>query len=339
MKKKLVALALVGALVFGLVACSDSEDNAKAISGKQIDFTWSDSEARKGLAAEIAAGKKVTKNNSEVDPTLDDMLYRSFVTLKTKHDSSDAIVTIYNVTDLADTDADISAKAGLGYVFGLKEEKHDDAVKIQTTTNKQETVKFYTFGVASVRWSKKANDGNGGFQWYVSWCDDVPNTCFNYTSSTAFSDKLTGTEGNAEITKKSFGEETKVIPTESETTTFWRDVEGIGLIDAEGDGEKNDIQVKLVITANEDGSYKVQLQKWGDNGQWTDAGSDENTHWGTVEDKATGLDAKTQLDIGRYLTVYNKQSVTGQIVLENISRMAVTEFDEEDLAIKGYALQ
>ncbi len=286
-KKILLGMALTTAVI-SFVSCGVKQDEEKAFNGENIEITHNGKSKDKGL------------------------YYRSFASTKTKHYSANAKISIENADSLTtfDENVQVDAKAGLGFVFGLEEVAkdsnvvkyvYDDDFKIEKKsdgTNKTEKVKFYDFGVASVRWNAKTNKA----QWYVSWCKNVPDSVFNYNPNGAFKDTaLKDMPENAEATIP-VAHEDEIV---KGTSGAWKDIAALELAE---DGSFN---AMIQTKANEDGSYTVNLCKIDD--------PDTVIDTTTIAAAKTGLTEKTQKLIGRYLTVYWKQTVKGKIEYEDIS--------------------
>lgn len=209
--------------------------------------------------------------------------YRSFASTKTKHFSANAKITIEDADTIV-TKSGVVSKAGFGFVFGLEDVTGNYDVK-DSEGNK---VTFYDFGIASVRWDAVNNKA----QWYVSWCKNVPDTVFNYNNNTGFEDStLVGTAPQAS--------EAEIVKGDA---TAWKDLSALKLVEG-------NLKAVIKTVANDDGSYKVMLF------------DNEENKMGeaTISKAVTGLNEKTQKLIGRYITVYNGQSVKGTIEYEDIS--------------------
>ncbi len=261
-KKILLLGTLAIAASLTLASCGVKEDEEKAIKDDRIDFV-----------------NENTKN------------YRAFATTKTKHYSANAEITLDNPTEVK------GAKSNyvLGFIFGVEEKEHNPKVTIpakdkdgkDTTTD----VTFYNFGIAALRYNKKS-----GVEWYVSWCEDVPNTILGYNDEGAFANiSVTNVDG---VTTK-YGKETQIIPT---TGTF-KTVSGLSLT------EDKKLSVIIKTVANDDGSYKVSI---------CNADGDEKDST-TISKTVTGLTEKTQKLIGRYVTVYAGESVKGTIKYTDVN--------------------
>lgn len=107
----------------------------------------------------------------------------------------------------------------------------------------------------------------------------------------------------------SWVKETQIVP----TSGYWKDTD-ISLTDG-------NLVVKVAVTANDDGSYKVELQN-------EDGSTTYDT--ATVSNEVTGFSKKLQQRIGRYLTVYYKQSVKGSIAYSDIQGNPIpADYEEE----------
>ena len=224
--------------------------------------------------------------------------YRSFAATDTKHYSANAVITIEDAANYAPKDAEgkklgVSAKAGFGFVFGLEESNKDKNIK-KTVDGEEKKVTFYDFGVASVRWNAEKNTA----EWYVSWCKNVPDTVFNYTDLRDFKD--TSLVGAPEAIEEYIVDD---------GAGGWKVVSNLKLKD---DGS---LVAMIKTDAKEDGSYTVTLcDEEGNKITGTDTGTISNTLTGFTK-KVDGVDKPSKLQklIGRYITVYYKQSVTGTI--------------------------
>ena len=268
----------IAALSFGFVSCGESEGDDDAFNGEEISLSNTDS----------------TKNDSGKK------LYRSFAGTKTKHYSANALITINNAATVNNSSKYVSA-AGYGFLFGLEETTSTVNSEADTTYYESydsgtfgDKAKFYTFGIASVRYN--ATSGTG--EWYVSWCENVPSTCFNYTTYAGFEGAVYDASGNS--TKK--GEETTVV--KGSGSDAWKAISGLSLTDS-------NFVAQIRVVANDDGSYTVGLYK--------DATATSALDTGTISASTTGFEKKTQKDIGRYITVYAGQTTTGKIEYSDIS--------------------
>lgn len=224
--------------------------------------------------------------------------YRSFVSTETKHEDADAIITIEDA-DTIDTSEQFSngqaivSKGVFGFVFGLEQVKVNNPIK-KTVDGKEVTVKFYNFGIVGVRWNAVEDKA----QYYVSWCKNIPNTVFNYTNSSNFEDpELTGSG---------------VPVAHEEVVLNWTDIPAANL-DLNLDGN---LELIIKTKASNNGGYEVQLYK-------------ESTKLGetAIANTVTGYDAKTQRLIGRYITVYKKQTVKGSIKYDDVNAGVIPEDD------------
>lgn len=265
-KKILLGLAATAALLT-FVSCGEKEDEEKAFKGEKINYS-----------------------NTEKDDTgkYKYKYYRSFDTTSTKHYSANAKITIEdaaNVADVTNDDGKVKAKAGFGFVFGMKEVTDKDHPITKTVNGKEVTVKFYDFGVASVRYNYITKN----VEWYVDWETNVPDTAFNNTNLANFNDDSLL---NAPV-QKEYGD------------TTWKSVNGYGLKDGK-------LIAVIKTVANKDGSYTVTLCD-------EDGNKISNATPVELEKEWTGLTENTQRYIGRYITVYTGQTAKGTIEYSDIA--------------------
>lgn len=341
-------LALAMALVFGFVGCKDSEDDENAISGNKISYSWNADNARAYAKSLLDENDK--NNEDEITKKVKTLYYRAFEGTAQKHLSSDVVITIENAKTLADdsinteTEKIAKARAGFGFLFGLEDVTSDvqtaknggKPIKVKVIKNgreKEETVKFYDCGIVSVRWNALAKSGAGQFEWYVNWAHGLPNTCFNYTDTGDFKDSLhvIGDDGEPASATTEFGSFECIQP----KTNSWQEIDDVALTG-------NDLVVNIQVKTTADG-YTVQLQKPNSDGT-TFADVTGDTAKATIKTTSSNAyktyDASTEHYIGRYITVYNRQSATGTIVFKNTVRSAVVE-DEEfvNLGIDGIVVR
>ena len=299
MVKKILLGTLALAAVLALTSCGEKQDEEKAFNGENINLPH--------------------------DGTSGDY-YRSFASTKTKHYSADAKITIEDADNYSPKKADgtsfkdykddvltISAKAGFGFVFGLEEVTSEvnknhaiqkNTYKENGDFDKKVDVKFYTFGIAAVRWNAALDKP----QWYVEWCTNVPDTVFNYNNSTNFDDTTNLQSLNPSATipvhTPSF-----IVP----SNDGWKDVDKDKL---KLDDNGNLVAVIKTI-ANDDGSYKVILCD-ANGTEIENSGEKLNKSiTGFVDDSGNGK--KVQKLIGRYITVYKGQTAKGTIEYSDIS--------------------
>ena len=290
MVKKILFGSLVLAAALTFASCGETQDEGDSFDGDKIDFVH---DGTSGL------------------------YYRSFKSTSTKHYSANATITIEdadNVTSATKPNGTaIESKAGLGFVFGLEEikdapvvykikkDKKTGEIKYNSDgTYKTEKVKFYNFGVASVRWNHTINSA----QWYVSWCTNVPDSVFNYNDSSSFYDgTLAALPENTGVTIPGSAADNEICIVD-DGAGGWNTISGISL------KEDGSLGALIKTVANENGSYTVQLMD-------KDA-PDTVIATGTVPAAETGLSEKTQKLIGRYLTVYKSQTIKGKIEYSDV---------------------
>lgn len=275
----LAAAALTAALV--LAGCKTDEDPENAIaSNGDINYT----------------------NDGSTD------YYRSFVSTKTKHESSSAKITIKNPTAWVEAvnsdNSTVKSVAAVGYIFGIEKVKDISGKKYCVgstyTAADARKVDFYNFGIASVRY----NVDSGNVQWYVSWVKNAPDVVFGYNNSGDFTETLTNEAKETSV----YGNETQIVP----TSGAWAPTSGVLNANSE-------LVVNITTKADTDGSYQVALL-------------DENKEnllaiAQTIPAATTGLTAPTQFQVGRYVTVYKKQSVKANVAYYDMKGNLIADDD------------
>ena len=287
-KKILAAFSVAAMLVVAgsFTACKESEDDDDAISGENISL----------------------KNDTS-------FIYRSFESLKTKHTSSTAVITINNPKELT---VQTKANSVIGYVFGLEtvetpEDSPAEGYKYQKDgTLKKQKITYYNFGIAGVRYNNESDK----LEWYVSYCTNVPNTIFNYNDSPDFTAKIItaiGNDGKPSETATSPANENQIVPTSGTFESL-----DYSLVDGK-------VQVRIQVKINEDGKYTVKLQ---------DQQGVEIENATVAEVPVTGLTTKTQKEIGRYVTVYAGETADAKITYSDTlgNPIPVSEDDWVDLS-------
>lgn len=301
--KKLIAAFSVAAMLvtaLSVTGCKKEEDDDNAINGNAISYTNKTS----------------------------DMYYRAFQSLKTKHTSSTAVITINNPETI--TDNSHNANSVIGYVFGLEETDAPEGKPTKSYQYKedgkleQSKITWYNFGVAGVRWNKTTKK----LEWYVSYCTKVPSTIFGWNKSSDFEAKLI-TELNADGTPKtevvSGATETAIVGTKA--SPYFQAV-NYNLVNG-----TVPVRVQVKIVENEDSAtkttapyiYQVKLQ----NQQGIDI---EGATVAKIP--VAGLNANTQKEIGRYTTVYAKESANASMTFADTvgNPIPVSEDDWVDLS-------
>lgn len=284
---KVGAFALLAASLC-FTSCKKEEDEESAIDGDKISLT----------------------NDSELN-------YRAFESLKTKHTSSTAVITINNPTTVKGD----KANSVIGFVFGLEEvdtpnNSPSKGYQYQKDGSLKEiNIKYYNFGVAGVRYNKSSSK----LQWYVSYCTNVPNSIFGYNASGDFAGNNAKiiTEINTDGSKK-----TEVNSPATETEI----VKGSGeafesLAYALNDGK---VQVRVKVVA-EAGKYKVTLQ---------DSTGNQISGSTVASVNVEGLTTTTQKEIGRYVTVYAGETADAKMTFTDTvgNPIPVSEDDWVDLS-------
>lgn len=247
--------------------------------------------------------EKAISSSGKVNYTNDGRkdFYRSWVSTKTKHEDADAIITIEDADNYAEGetyggDNPVVAKGVFGFLFGIEEVTSKYGTIKKTVDGKQVTVKFYNFGIVGVRWNAAANKA----EYYVSWCTDVPNTVFNYTDSTNFEDpELTG-HG--------------VPAADDNEIKGWTPISTSDLnLDLDGN-----LELIIKTKASDNGGYEVKLFTKDNTKKIGEA---------AIANTVTGYDVKTQGYIGRYITVYKKQTLKGSIKYDDVNAGVIPEDD------------
>ncbi len=122
LSKILMSSVLAVSLVFGFASCAEEEDENGMISRSGDVFTIS------------------YENTSDKNS-------RGFVSFKTKHNSTNALISVEKATSGGNGDPVV------GYIFGLEQDS---------------VTKGYTFGIIGF-----SNRTQGGLSYYVDWCTDV----------------------------------------------------------------------------------------------------------------------------------------------------------------------
>ena len=277
-KKILLGMAFTAA-VLSFVSCGLKEDEQKAIDGENIGYA--------------------NKDNEDVNPS--HLNYRAFNTTETKHYSANAEIVIDNPEEVVSSTRE--SNAVLGFVFGVKEHENSTQYKVKVGDETKKVV-FYDFGIAGVRYNKKS----GKTEWYVSWCENVPNTIFGFNDSGAFKDiKFTDADGH-EVGP--FGTEKQIVPT---TGTF-------SAVDLPLTDGKLALAIRTV--AKDTGSYVVELCK--------NVSDDVPVATATIPAATTGLSAKEERFIGRYVNVYYGETISGTIKYSDVSGNVIPADYRED---------
>lgn len=244
-------------------------------------------------------GQKINKTNDSTEYAY----LREWSKTTAKHFAATATITNTNPAEkLADktyqgkdddgNSINVVANAGLGFMFGLE----------QTSDEEIAGNKFYTFGIASVRY----NQNTKKVQWYVSWVKGAPEQVFKSNNCSGFRTKLYLDDG----TSGTYGEETQIVPAPGAGS--WKDT----TVSLTSD---NELVVKIVVTANDDGSYTVELK---------DEKEETVYDTATISKDVTGFESKVQKYIGRYVTVYSGQTVQGSIKYKDIEGNVIPDYEE-----------
>ena len=262
--KNIAVAALAGAMVFGLVSCGDTVGETGKI-GKDIELT-----------NETATNYK-----------------RGYTTLKTKHTSASAIVTLPVVNEsLDETDKNNNGNGVIGFIFGIKDVKENDKIV--------EDVK--DFCLVGLRREK-----NNVVNAYTSAFKNVSVKEENLNLGNNFADKngkVIGDEGSEAKELGSSKNYEKVTDAPADKEILLRVEVVAGGSDTDGDGKVED--------GEGDGSYNIAIYKVADDGE-TKSGNALYT--ATITAAETGDKKATQYDLGLYTNVYAQQKLNGKLYL------------------------
>lgn len=293
LSKKLIAAFSVAAMLvtaLSVTGCKKEDDDDNAISGNNIALT----------------------NDST-------LLYRAFESLKTKHVSSTAAITIKNPTALKT--AANKANSVIGYVFGLEEVETPEGSPKEgyqyqkDGSLKKQKIKYYNFGVAGVRYNNESKK----LGWYVSYCTKVPNTIFGYNGQSAFAGDNAkiiteiDSDGKAKTSVNSPARENEIVNGGSVFEELPYDL------------VNGQVQVRVQVKINTDGKYTVTLQ----NQQGVQIPGSS-----VAQVPVDGLTTKTQKEIGRYVTVYAGETANATMTFSDTTGnpIPVSEDDWVDLS-------
>lgn len=262
--KNIAVAALAGAMVFGLVSCGDTVGETGKI-GKDIELT-----------NETATNYK-----------------RGYTTLKTKHTSASAIVTLPVVNEsLDETDKNNNGNGVIGFIFGIKDVKENDKIV--------EDVK--DFCLVGLRREK-----NNVVKAYTSAFKNVSVKEENLNLGDNFADKngkVIDAEGSEAKELGSSKDYKKVIDAPADKEILLRVEVVAGGPDTDNDGKVED--------GEGDGSYKIAIYKVADDGETKEGDALYNA---TITSDETGDTQATQYDLGLYTNVYAQQKLNGKLYL------------------------
>lgn len=267
--KNIAVAALAGAMVFGLVSCADTVGETGKI-GKDIELTNEETD--------------IAKNYK-----------RGYTTLKTKHTSASAIVTLPVVNEPLDEKyANTNGNGVIGFIFGIKDVKDENNKTVEDVKDfclvglrreKNNVVKAYTSAFKNVSVKEEhLNLGN------------------NFADKNG---KVIGEDEDSEA--KELGSYTgykKVTDAPEEKEILLRVEVVAGGSDTDGDGKVED--------GEGDGSYNIAIYNVADDGE-TKSGAALYT--ATITATETGDIKATQYDLGLYTNVYAQQKLNGKLYL------------------------
>lgn len=262
--KKIAVAVFAGAMVFGLASCGDTVGETGKI-GKDIDLS----------------NETTTKYK------------RGYTTLKTKHTSASAIVTLPVVNESLDGKADNTNGNGvIGFIFGIKDVKENNKTV--------EDVK--DFCLVGLRREK-----NNVVNAYTSVFKNVSVKEENLNLGNNFADKngkVIGTEGSEAEELGSSKNYKKVTEAPADKEILLRVEVVAGGPDTDKDGKVED--------GEGDGSYNIAIYNVADDGE-TKSGNALYT--ATIKASETGDIKATQYDLGLYTNVYAQQKLNGKLYL------------------------
>ena len=262
--KKIAVAVFAGAMVFGLASCGDTVGETGKI-GKDIDLS----------------NETTTKYK------------RGYTTLKTKHTSASAIVTLPVVNESLDGKADNTNGNGvIGFIFGIKDVKENNKTV--------EDVK--DFCLVGLRREK-----NNVVNAYTSAFKNVSVKEENLNLGNNFADKngkVIGTEGSEAEELGSSKNYKKVTEAPADKEILLRVEVVAGGPDTDKDGKVED--------GEGDGSYNIAIYNVADDGE-TKSGNALYT--ATIKASETGDIKATQYDLGLYTNVYAQQKLNGKLYL------------------------
>ena len=262
--KKIAVAVFAGAMVFGFASCGDTVGETGKI-GKDIDLS-----------------NETTTNYK-----------RGYTTLKTKHTSASAIVTLPVVNESLDGKADNTSGNGvIGFIFGIKDVKENNKTV--------EDVK--DFCLVGLRREK-----NNVVNAYTSAFKNVSVKEKNLNLGNNFADKNGKVIGDKDSEAKELGSYTgykKVTDAPEEKEILLRVEVVAGGSDTDGDGKVED--------GEGDGSYNIAIYNVADDGE-TKSGAALYT--ATITTTETGDKKATQYDLGLYTNVYAQQKLNGKLYL------------------------
>ena len=263
--KKIAVAVFAGAMVFGFASCGDTVGETGKI-GKDIDLS----------------------NETTTD------YQRGYTTLKTKHTSASAIVTLPVVNDSLDGEtANTNGNGVIGFIFGIKDVKGADKKIVKDVKD---------FCLVGLRRNK-----NNEVQAYTSAFKNVSIKEEHRNLGDNFADKNGKVIGDEDSEAKELGSYTKfkkVTDAPEEKEILLRVEVVAGGSDTDGDGKVED--------GEGDGSYNIAIYNVADDGE-TKSGNALYT--ATITATETGDTKATQYDLGLYTNVYAQQKLNGKLYL------------------------
>lgn len=266
--KKIAVAVFAGAMVFGLASCGDTVGETGKI-GKDIELTNEETD--------------IAKNYK-----------RGYTTLKTKHTSASAIVTLPVVNEPLDEKyANTNGNGVIGFIFGIKDVKDENNKTVEDVKDfclvglrreKDNVVKAYTSAFKNVSVKEQhLNLGN------------------NFADKNG---KVIGTKDSEAKELGSYTDYTIVTDAPADKEILLRVEVVAGGPDTDNDGKVED--------GEGDGSYEIAIYKVADDGE-TKSGDALYTAKITADE--TGDKTAKQYDLGLYTNVYAQQKLNGKLYL------------------------
>lgn len=244
---------------------------------------------------------KIGKDLSLTNDTTDDYK-RGYTSLKTKHTSGAALVTLPKYT------GDDPRGAGvIGFIFGIRdvEAKAADVTSTDPTykDNYKDVKDFIVVGVKR----NKANNLEAYVSAFANVCvnDSVINLVNNFTD-------LNGNAANTKGSKAREYEAVKAFKSIGEASSADGDV--VLRIEVVAGGEDTDKDGK-VEAGEGDGSYKIEIYNTDEDNITKKGDALLNAE---IPASVTGDTKATQYDLGIYTNAYHEQTLTGKLYLTDL---------------------
>lgn len=284
--KKLMVVAMAVA-TFGMVGCALNQDGEGAIRGKKVDFDNSYVFVKGGGIIEHAENAEDTSGKLKATENKN-YFYRAVKQLATKHYDSTCIMTI---TPNSSTEPD----GVMGYWISGKE---------------------------NTEWNNESCDDMDCIMVGVRYCPDCKmlESYISKLSKVAFKDNNFSANknfydiSNVEIGEEGCVAEEKEILSGKESGYLkcgndspYAKINGNFVVDP--NAEKKTYKIAITATARDDGSYDFDFYEVGEDGKKTGEPKIKTVN---VSKELTGLEKKTQTNLGWYANIYPGQHLTGE---------------------------